>query len=172
MPFLQLALARPLALSLHQAQKSSIEDFRVTAYSGPVVAEGFKSSIEDFRVITYSGPVAAESSKSSIEDIRVTPNSVSGIAKGTHSSIEHCHVIAYSGLVPTPSETSSIERFRVSAHSGLVIASMPHIEHLTLPFQLWRLVAPPGRFPFHATQVTGSAVKCFSANGVRTEWSA
>ena len=138
-------------------QKSSIEDFRVTAYSGPVVAEGFKSSIEDFRVIAYSGPVAAEGSKSSIGHFRVTPYSVPGIAKGTHSSIEHFRVTAYSGLVPTPGEKSSIERFRVSAYSGLVIAKMPHIEHPTLPFQLWRLVAPPGRFPFHANQVTGSA---------------
>ena len=26
-----------------------------------------------------------------------------------------------------------------------------------IPFQLWLPVAPPGRFPFHANQVTGSA---------------
>ena len=31
--------------------KSSIEDFRVIAYSGPVAAEGSKSSIGHFRVI-------------------------------------------------------------------------------------------------------------------------
>ena len=31
--------------------KSSIEDFRVIAYSGPVVAEGSKPSIGHFRVI-------------------------------------------------------------------------------------------------------------------------
>ena len=135
-------------------QKSSIEDFRVTAYSGPVVAEGFKSSIEDFRVIAYSGPVAAEGSKSSIGHFRVTPYSVPGIAKGTHSSIEHFRVTAYSGLVPTPGENQASNAsvsVRILAWS-LQKGPTSSIQHLTFNSGVLLL-----RFPFHANPVTGSA---------------